>query len=313
MKTLSGWIAALLLAAVLGHSPARGGELFIVSTGGTAGTIDTSNFAYTPVGSLGSAAPSPATGWWGGITYDASNDIIFGLDGDATTNLYSIDRGTGQASVIGSHGVSGLRGIAHDSTSNVLYGSDFTGPNPAFVTLNPQNGSSTPVGTITGTPAIGALAYDSTRDVLVGWYEFSGDIFEVDPATGEAVRTLLDGPDTRASLGDLTYDPDLDLFWGVDIEGGWLFSIDPANGYARTNRLNLQGLVDLQNLPVLSGLPIGIAFINSIASNPNDPNSPAPLHSPEPTSLAAFGVAALALGLARARSRKRARRETLEC
>ncbi|MEX0716167.1 MAG: PEP-CTERM sorting domain-containing protein [Planctomycetaceae bacterium] len=304
MKLQSRWIAALSLAIVLAHSStSRGGELYVISSGGNVGTIDTSSLAYTSVGSLGPAAPAE---WWGGIAYDANANVLYGVERYSSNDLYTIDMGNGNATAVGSHGTQPLSGIAYDSKNGVLYTSQLTGTKLLTLDVSLAPPSVSTDDEFDSSQFIGALAYDTKRDQLVGWYEFEDDYFaiDIDPITGQATLTQLygDGSATHGSnIGDLTYDLDLDLFWGVDWNGS-LFSLDPNDPFTPYKPTNLLDLVSL-----VGAFPAGIAYIYSL---PNDPNSPSPLHSPEPTSLAAFGVAALALGLARARRRRRPPSET---
>lgn len=298
-------LAFAFIAITTDRVPARAGELYVVTTGGSVGTFTTTESTYSPIGSLGVGFE-----WWGGIAYDANSGTLYGVDGYQTTNLYTIDTSTGKAETVGSHEVANLRGLAFDSNGQ-LYGSQFQStsnpPNAALVTLDSGTGSASPVGPFEHSLGIGALAWDSSREMLVGWYEFENDFFEIDPTTGEALLpVLLDEPRNASNLGDLTYDPDLDLFWGVDLQG-WLFIIDPKNGYARTNVFNLSTILD----PFQDGAPIGVAYIvapgNDNGSSSGSQGSGSHVMNPEPASLATFGVAGLTFALSLARRRRELR------
>jgi DNA-binding beta-propeller fold protein YncE len=257
--------AILWMVAV---SVAQAGILYVSTNDDDLLTIDTDTLAVGTVGQLG------VDFYWSGLAYDPGSDVLYGVDGRAGQfDLYSIDRVTGAATSIGNHGVGELFGLAFDTGTNTLYASQLHGSENLY-TIDVQTAQASLVGPLTGSPGIGGLAYDSTRDMLIGWHDFTGDIYSINRATGEA--TLL-ADNVDASDGGLAYDPDKDLIWGVDItNGGSLFSLDPANGYALTNDI----------LTSIQGEPVGLAYASG-----------APSAAPVPA-LSFWSIALLALVLA---------------
>ncbi|MEX0703295.1 MAG: PEP-CTERM sorting domain-containing protein [Planctomycetales bacterium] len=294
MKTQLGWAIAAVLAVIAGHGRAEAGLLYFADNLDNVRTVDpgTTPFTVTTVGSLG------VDFQYSGLDQDPNTNTIYGVAGHSGTGLYTIDPTTGAASLVGSHGVTDLFGLAFDSKNNVLYGTQISSTGQLYQ-LNTTTGAATAVGPLSGALGIGGLAYDALRDMLVGWYDFGGDLYAIDRTTG-AATLLVDGPAARD--GGLAYDADRDVIWGVDLtNSGTLFSLDPNNGYARTNHLT-----------GLGGSPTGLAYINapnpnSILNNPPNPDPPPALRTPEPTSLAAFGVAGVVMALSAARRRRRRR------
>lgn len=260
---------ALLIAALLGFSvQSFAGILYVADNADNLRAIDTSTLAVSTVGPLG------VNFTWSGLTYNPHTDTLFGVDGrSGQFNLYSIDRTTGTATAIGNHGVPELFGLAYDSTNDVLYASQLHSTDRLY-SIDQTTGAATLIGSLSGSPGIGGMGYDSSRDQLIGWYDFGGDIYDINRSTG-AATLITNGP--NASDGGLAYDSELDLFWGVDItNNGTLFSLDPTAGYARTNHLT-----------GLGGSPVGLAFVSSAV--------------PEPASLILLGLGLLGFGAARSR------------
>ena len=274
MKSFSSALAALgLLAATV---PANAGLLYGVNLSlDTLDVIDTTSFVRTTVGPLGANFRGAV-----GLAYDSGSDRLFSSGGSVDTSLYSVDRNTGTASIIGNHGISRLFGLAFDSLNDVLYGVDAGGSGtvPTLVTLDTLTGTSTSVALLAG--RIDGLAYDSTNDRLLGYSIFDG-LFEIDRTTG--FRTLLDS--TRLlGVGGLAYDPDQDLVWSSDA-AAFLVTFDPNNGFTPTRQL-AGGRI---------GGSSGFAFVSTAVA-------PAPV--PEPSTLAALGVGLLTIGIFTRRRRK---------
>ncbi|MGB0911540.1 MAG: hypothetical protein ACPGYT_14350, partial [Nitrospirales bacterium] len=121
-------------------------------------SIDTTTLAITDIGDVGVEVS------FGGLAYDPNTDTLFMVDGRSSANLYTVNRTTGIASLTGSHGVSHLRGLAFDSTNNVLYGSRTSSGGTELYALNTGNGAATLVGDTS--VSFSGLSYDSTKDDL---------------------------------------------------------------------------------------------------------------------------------------------------
>ena len=77
------------------------------------------------------------------MTYDPNGDVLYMVDGRESNSLFAVNRSTGAATLVGSHGISDMFGLSYDSTNDVLYGN--TGPGVIY-TLNVATGAATLVG-----------------------------------------------------------------------------------------------------------------------------------------------------------------------
>ncbi|MGH1479745.1 MAG: hypothetical protein ACRBM6_13690 [Geminicoccales bacterium] len=100
MKSFLSAIAGVGFLAVA--APANAGLLYgINDQADTLFTIETSRFATTTIGSLGTDAS------FSGLGHDPNTDMI----GDrSNNNLFTVSRNTGAASIVGNHGVNDLFG-----------------------------------------------------------------------------------------------------------------------------------------------------------------------------------------------------------
>ncbi len=230
-------------------------------------SIDTDSLALTDIGALGVDFA------FGGLAYDSNSDTLYMVGGFGNRNLYTVDRTTGAATLVGSHGVRLLFGLAYDTTNDILYGGQFDGGvGDGLYQLNTSTGAANLVGS-TGIGTLGGLGYDSTRDQLVGVEDGEGDLYEINRA--DATSTFLfNGP--RTGDTGLTYDSDADLFWNLDYSAD-LRSYDPTSGFADTLHTNIG-----------STTWDGLAFVSS---NP----------VPEPSSFALFAFGALGIAWYRRR------------
>jgi uncharacterized protein YjiK len=206
-------------------------------------SIDTDTFITTEIGALGVSFN------FGGMAYDPNSDTLYMIDGQTSNSLYTVNRTSGQATLIGASGVNNLFGLAFDSTNNVLYGSQLDSPRGLF-SLDTMSGSATSITAMSA--GIGGLAYDSNRDSLIGILDGSGNLYDIDRSTG--IQTFLAKMPTSNS--GLAYDSDLDLFWDIDWNGN-LYSYDPNNNYAQTTILTGLGAHD--GLAYVSSVPVPAA------------------------------------------------------
>lgn len=155
-------------------------------------------------------------------------------------NIYTVDRGTGASTLIGSSGLSGLSGLAFDPDTETLYGVDFT--TDTLVTIDTNNGAATTVGPLGFNFSASGLTYDPINDVLYGIT--GGTLYSINTMTGAATQV---GVGSSGFVG-LAYDPNAQILYGVvNSTNDQLYTINPANG-AQT----LVGSLGID--PVLSGL-----------------------------------------------------------
>lgn len=214
-------------------------------------SIDTNTLDITDIG------PLNVTFAFGGLAWDSSSSTLYMVDGRGARSLYTVDTGSGNATLVGAHGVRDLFGLAYDSKNDDLYGATFVAGQPLY-TMDRGDGSGNAGPTLRR--RVGGLAYNSRDDMLVGVEDGAGDLWKIDRNTGE-MTLLFEGPFTNDS--GLAYDSEKHLLWDIDWSGN-LFSYDIANGYARTTHKTGMGSHD------------GLAFV------------------PEPASLMLIGLGALA-------------------
>ena len=195
------------------------------------------------VGSLGSIGPTN----FGGMAYDSNSQTMYMVGGRNNNNLYTVDINTGSATLIGSHGVSDLLGLAFDTQNNVLYGTQnaFSGAS-GFFSLNTSTGAATTIQTNIASSGRGidGLAYDRDLDQLVGLESggspsTGGEVFEINRTTG-ALTSLTTQDRLRIDTNGFAYDFVNQTFWAVDFRG-FLFSYDRNNGFLQEFRTVLPG------------------------------------------------------------------------
>lgn len=211
-------------------------QLFILST---------TNGERSLVGSFG------VSGYMGGLTYDARDDILYGTT-TSTDCLYSINRVTGAATLIGSLGVSLMHGIAFDNVNGVLYGTS-TG-NSCLYKISTATGNATLVGNIGNFDAeISGLAFNPADNALYGCMsgpKYQGGLIRIDPTTGQGTFLFSTQP-----LVGLAFDPATGVLYGADngigVFSDGLYRINMDNGSA--SRVGLTGMgnnLDIAFAPV---------------------------------------------------------------
>lgn len=157
------------------------------------------------------------------------------IDGRPQESLYTVDLTTGQATYVGTHGITDLFGIAVDG-AGTLYGS---GESPSgFYEMNQATGAATWIGD--PLVALDGLEYDSLRDEIVGLEAGGGDFVRVSRGTGAV--TLYSNMGWINNCG-LARDPITDLFYAIDWSGS-LYIYDPNAGYTRIQALTGLGAHD---------------------------------------------------------------------
>lgn len=216
--------------------------------------FDTDALTETSIGSLGVAFQ------FGDIAYNTSNNTMYMVDGRGDHGLYTIDLSTGAATLIGTHGVGDLFGLAWDASTNTMFASQFAGGTDVF-TVDLSTGAATSIGN--SNIGFGGMVVNTATGQLVGINDGSGGLYSIDRSTGAG--TLIASPGGNNDSG-LTYDAATGMYWDIDWSGN-VFQIDPSNAYTRTT--------------IFSGL------------GSHDGAAIVPV--PEPFSIAALGMGALAL------------------
>ena len=227
----------LLLAALA--SPSYAGIMYTVDNNtSTLMKIDTSTLAITSVGSLG------VTFQYGDLAWDSANQTLYMIDGRGSQSLYTVNTTTGAATLVGAHGLTDLFALAFDSSTNKMYAEQFTSP-AILEQMNLTTGAATSIGVGIAGTRIGAMAYDSKTDQLIGLEDCLGcaKLWLINRTTGAG--TLLKGTGLDTNNSGMTYDPVLDRLWDVDVNGRLSF-FDPSSGFAQTSvktfDLSLDGL-----------------------------------------------------------------------
>lgn len=211
-------------------------------------SVDLNTFAATTVGSLGTDDS------YGGLAYDVNGDIMYMAPGRNNNTIYTVNYTTGAATLLGTHGITDVFGLAFDSSNNVLYGS--TTQNTVY-SFSQVDGSATLIGT-TGSN-IGGLAYDSAQDRLIGIATGGAVIYEINRSTGAATILQSSLPSTN-DVG-FTYDFENNLFYSLGLNG-LLIEYTPttfaatqiASGLPAIDGLTFIGIPSQSLLPAL-GIP----------------------------------------------------------
>ena len=185
-------------------------------------SVDSNTLAVTDIGPLGVAFDR------GELAWDATNSVMYMIDGEAGSNLYTVDMTTGTATLIGDHGLKELYGLAM-SPAGELFASQ-TGLGGLHM-LDPLTAAPRYIGN--PRPAQG-LTWDGNRGYLVASYADVGDLHQIDPITGLSVFLTNQG---YLSDGGIAWDADRDVYWVVDSTGS-LYTYDPNASYTRTTLLS---------------------------------------------------------------------------
>ena len=160
-------------------------------------TTSPTGLSETPVLPVQANTSSSSAGTWYALGSPAIGDAI--LAGKAVMELFTIDPASGAATLVGSTGEVGLRGLAAHPTTGYLYssyGSFRVTSNRGIVRIDASTGAVTPIG---GTEPFVSLAFDSggnlygVRNPSVGG--LSSDrrsgfarIFKIDVTSGDATE-----------------------------------------------------------------------------------------------------------------------------
>ncbi len=184
--------------------------------------------------SLGTIGPLGIAFAFGDCTYDSGNKTIYLVDGRGSNSLYTVNRTTGAATLVGVHGIIDVFALAYHPPTDSVYGMGCAPGSAAgscssytLYKFNLTNGQGTPVGT---GAYLHGMAWDSKRSIMLG-INPSAQFLTVNVTSGSTVVTT-GGPVIGSDQG-MTYDPLTDKFWVINYSG-ILATNDPNNSLAST-------------------------------------------------------------------------------
>jgi hypothetical protein len=155
------------------------GTLYAIFNGGSASaqlaTVDIHTGSATPIG-------SPA-----GVPLEA---MAFAPDGTLyagnfnTNNLYTINRSTGAATLVGALGFTEIMDLAWDSANSTMYAIGSNCAGSSLYSINLATGAGTLVTGIPSDNCLMALAVDSANRLLATDFVSASPLFQIDPTTG---------------------------------------------------------------------------------------------------------------------------------
>jgi len=198
---------------------------WVCDSNGLIYTVDETTGTMTYVGNAG-------TGGLNGLAYDPISGILYG---GSVTNLYTIDQGTGVATLVGPfNGLGWMISIACDGFGN-MYGIDLDLSDAPFYSISTSTGAATLIGHL-GIPLnFGQdMAYDIDNDILyhcaVRYYggSYYPELYTIDTTSGSAtfVGSLYNGDQTTCAAIPYATNPPLILEIG-NITGR-LFKVSTA-------------------------------------------------------------------------------------
>ena len=190
--------------------------------------------AANPYGAPSTPAGGPLKAAAAGDLYAAAHAVSPGAPGPA--DLYTLDKATGAATLIGPIGFSGVSALAVLNDGR-LVGSATDGTSSFLIDIDRATGAGTLIGTTGGASGsscerVGGLAYDPVTDTLWGMGErcsgsFSLDtLLVIDTTTGAGAEVAPGAHGSGFFLGT-AWDPSTSTLYSNDGSLG-LFTIDPA-------------------------------------------------------------------------------------
>ena len=233
-----GVIVVLALALTFGQKILCAAPILYATDAGTQQlfTLSPAHASPSLVGGFG------VSGVMAGLAYDAENDILFGST-SSTSNLYSINRSTGTATLIGPIGVPLMHALAFDNSTGILYGA--YGGTSSLYRINPLTGAATLIGDA-GFPFSG-LAFEPVTNILYGTTYAPGvtKLLRIDVATGQATQI------GTVALNGVSFEPETGVLYGISngslgLRKG-LYTVDIATGVpSLVGSLSLENPLDLQ-------------------------------------------------------------------
>ncbi len=194
--------------------------------------IDLSTMEIETVGAVGTLV------LYGDCAWHPTHQRLYVVDGlrqddiPGSNELYRVNPATGDAALVGAHGLERVFGLAYHPPTGTLLAA---GGEPASLyEIDPGTASARLIGA-TGLSEVDGLAWDSRRCLLIAQVaNLSGAaMYTIDVGTGVAAE-LVDTPGINNH--GMTYDPAADRLVAADTDGN-LFAYDPSDAYQRTSLL----------------------------------------------------------------------------
>lgn len=163
-------------------------------------------------------------GWEFGMAFSPEG-ILYLVDGNS---LFSVNTDTAEVKLIGSSTVGYYDALAFHQGGLYAISS-----NDVLYSINPLNGQATIIGSL-GLNVLAESGLASRGDTLIGYAEYSGQLFEIDTTTGAA--TVLST--TNSTLESLTF-----IYEGL----GWAAAMEDSDGDGLINRQESFYMGDFSN------------------------------------------------------------------
>jgi len=219
------------------------GTLYAVDSGRALFSVDPATGTKTQIGTVSTNAGTTA-----GLAYDPASNTVF-LTSTNNDSLYTLDLATGNATLVGSYGVSVvMHGLEWDSSTGTLYGAS-SSPN-SFYSISTSTGAATLLGSIDFT-SFNNLGYDSTNNLMFMTNSSTDSLYTIDRADGAV--TLVGALQGSTNPNGLAYADDLQTMFLVDNSTDTLYSLNLGTGattaIGSTGPGNLLGLVYVNVIP----------------------------------------------------------------
>jgi hypothetical protein len=222
-------------------------------------TLDPTTGAATFVG------PFNVDGLMASLAYDPTKDVLYGTT-TASNNLYSINRSTGAATLIGSLGAELMHGLAFDPSTQTLYGTYGVSGGDGLYSIDTATGAAALVGHVGFFRAdhldrvVGLAVSPQTGDLYgsLGGSAGTGGLVRIDKVTGQGQLIGFFTP----HIEGLAFEPATGMLYGVDNSNTRsLYTIDVTTAAARyvgsTGLANPLGLEFVPEPATLSLLVLG--------------------------------------------------------
>jgi len=232
------------------------GTMFVTSTSqDELYTLDLTTFTMTLVGGFGDS-----TVVMHGIEYDGSTATLYGgSDG----NLLTIDRNTGQVSLVGNAGFGSFLNLVYHSGRNQMYGTNTT--TDTFYAIDRATGAGTLIGALNGPTNPHGLAYVPSSDTVYLVCATTDTLYSVDVDTG--ATTAIGGLGTGNYLG-LAWVPtscsaaNIDARIALSAPAACSVAIGQQGTFVAT--VTNGGLAAVSNATVTFTMPAGATFVSSV-------------------------------------------------